>query len=224
MKETIYTIPISEVFEPKQGCPLCTLQRQLEERWVQYITGAAMMEPDVRLATNSEGFCADHLHAMIGQQNRLSVALLLQTRLEHLLAHLDDKPRGKQSSPNSCFVCNRIDRELARLCGNLVAVWAREPGFRELYAAQQYLCLVHHQPLLHAAQGLRGRDRTPFLLATNELLRRGLSPAKADIDAFCKLFDHRSAGGERPSEQVAQAVEHAGMRLCGDAFHSGKGR
>lgn len=224
MKESIYTIPISEVFEPKQGCPLCALQRQLEERWVQYITGAAMMEPDIRIATNAEGFCGRHLHAMLGQRNRLSVALLLQTRLEQLLAQTNNTPRNKKLSHNaSCFVCGRVERELDRLCDNLVAVWTREGSFRELYAEQEYLCLPHHQLLIYAAQRMRGRDRALFLHQTATLLRRGLEPVKADIDAFCKLFDHRSAGSGRPPQHVAESVERAGMRLCGDSFEIGKG-
>ena len=56
MKETIYTIPINEAFEAKCGCPLCTLRRKLERDSVEYIMGAAMMEPDVRIETNKRGF------------------------------------------------------------------------------------------------------------------------------------------------------------------------
>ena len=54
MKDTIYTIPVSEVFEPKEGCPLCRMRDTLEERCLEYIMGAAMMEPDVRQDTNRQ--------------------------------------------------------------------------------------------------------------------------------------------------------------------------
>ena len=57
MKESIYTIPISEVFEPRCGCPLCRLRDTLEQRCIDYIMGAAMMEPDIRIRTNEQGFC-----------------------------------------------------------------------------------------------------------------------------------------------------------------------
>lgn len=56
MKESIYTIPVSEILEPRQGCPLCILRDTLEKRAVEYIMGAAMMEPDVRQETNRQGF------------------------------------------------------------------------------------------------------------------------------------------------------------------------
>jgi hypothetical protein len=50
------------------------------------------------------------------------------------------------------------------------------------------------------------------------LLRRGLEPAKADIDAFCRLFDYHSAGSGQPPAAVAAAVETASERLCGYRF------
>ena len=55
MKEDICSIPISELFEPKEGCPLCRMDKMLEDRLAEYITGAAMMEPDVRIETNRLG-------------------------------------------------------------------------------------------------------------------------------------------------------------------------
>jgi hypothetical protein len=227
MKESIYTIPISEVFEPKQGCPLCALAVILEERWVQYITGAAMMEPDVRVRTNEEGFCARHLTAMLGQRNRLSVALILQTRLQYLLDHAGETPEGagglfakKKSAPveASCFVCDRVERELARLADNIVTVLGREESFRALYREQEFLCAPHYSALAAASVKLRGQLGREFLADTAVLLRRGLEPAKADIDAFCKLFDYHSAGGEQPPQQVATAVETAAERLSGYRF------
>lgn len=37
MRDNIYTIPVSEVFEPKCGCPICRLRDTLENRCVEYI-------------------------------------------------------------------------------------------------------------------------------------------------------------------------------------------
>ena len=77
MREDITTIPVSEVFEPRDGCPICRMRNRLEERVVEYITGAAMMEPDVRIETNKKGFCFTHYQQMLKRRNRLSVALML---------------------------------------------------------------------------------------------------------------------------------------------------
>ena len=44
MKETICTIPINDIFMPKCGCPFCRMESMLEEQYVKFITGDAMME------------------------------------------------------------------------------------------------------------------------------------------------------------------------------------
>ena len=65
MRESILTIPISEILEPREGCPICRMRDMLEQRTVEYIMGAAMMEPDVRIETNRAGFCSAHFAQML---------------------------------------------------------------------------------------------------------------------------------------------------------------
>ena len=52
MRESILTIPVNEVFEPREGCPICAMRNTVEQHISEYIMGAAMMEPDVRMETN----------------------------------------------------------------------------------------------------------------------------------------------------------------------------
>ena len=54
MAEKIYTIPINEAFDKTlesetPDCPLCLMRNMLEKNELERITGAAMMEPDVRI-------------------------------------------------------------------------------------------------------------------------------------------------------------------------------
>ena len=51
--EKIYTIRISEAMEKKCGCPLCTVESDLQNDEVERILGASMMEPNVRVQTNA---------------------------------------------------------------------------------------------------------------------------------------------------------------------------
>ena len=64
MRDDICTIPISEVFEENDGCPICRMRDTIEERITEYILGDAMMEPDVRISTNQVGFCEEHYDKM----------------------------------------------------------------------------------------------------------------------------------------------------------------
>ncbi len=88
MRESILTIPVTDIFEPKCGCPICRLRDTLEQRTVEYIMGAAMMEPDVRMETNKLGFCKTHFEQMRACKNRLSLALMLQSHLQDMQKHI----------------------------------------------------------------------------------------------------------------------------------------
>jgi len=121
MRDSITSIPVSEVFEPRDGCPICRMRDRLEERVVEYITGAAMMEPDVREDTNKQGFCITHYRQMLKRRNRLSVALMLESHLaeteKKVFAGLPlvgkrttKQVRAEEKAADSCFVCNQGNR------------------------------------------------------------------------------------------------------------------
>ena len=82
MREDLCSIPIHDVFLPKDGCPFCRMRDMLEDRMATYITGAAMMEPDVRVETNRLGFCEEHFNQILARGSRLSVALILESLLD----------------------------------------------------------------------------------------------------------------------------------------------
>lgn len=220
MKESIYTIPISEAFEELHGCPICRVRHTLENRWVEYITGAAMMEPDVRLETNRLGFCSRHYADMLGQKKRLPVALMLQTHLAEMGERLGQKPgfNKKQGlNTETCFVCDKIGVELDRLLDNLVVFWSREPDFQTLYMQQEYVCMPDCDALLKSAgKKLRGQAHAEFSRITRELTSKRLNVLKADIDAFCMLFDYRSTGGAPPPQEVSEAIENSILFLAGE--------
>ena len=85
MREDITSIPISDVFEPRDGCPICRMRNLLEERVADYITGPAMMEPDVRIETNKQGFCFTHYRMMLSGRSRLSVAQSVAANIDTLI-------------------------------------------------------------------------------------------------------------------------------------------
>lgn len=85
MAEQIYTIPINEAFEEIGGCPLCRMKKKLERESLEYVMGAAMMDPDVRIRTNRLGFCRGHYDDMIAMKNRLSLTLMLESHLDEVM-------------------------------------------------------------------------------------------------------------------------------------------
>ena len=142
MKDSIYTIPLSEVLEPKDGCPICRLRNILENRCLEYIMGAAMMEPDIRMETNREGFCFSHFQRMLKAKNRLSLALMLESRLAYvaeneLSAHPAKGGLFRKNAPvapqkQSCFVCSEVNRVMDRMLQTLIHTLEKDESFRSL--------------------------------------------------------------------------------------------
>lgn len=82
MKEKIYTIPVTEAFKVDCECPMCTLEKKLEEEYIDYVLGPSLMEPDSRTDTNAKGFCRKHYELLYSKQvNRLGLGLIIDTHL-----------------------------------------------------------------------------------------------------------------------------------------------
>ncbi len=82
MKESIYTIPVTEAFSVECECPICILERNCEEKSIDYFLGASLMEPDVRIETNKKGFCRNHYELLYNKKsNQLGLGLMLDTHI-----------------------------------------------------------------------------------------------------------------------------------------------
>lgn len=175
MREDICSIPISEIFEPKDGCPFCRMRDMLEDRMATYITGAAMMEPDVRVETNRLGFCHQHFEQILQRGSRLSVALILESLLDE--AGKDILPEDDKLAPkkilaaadrraHSCFVCENVEKNMQHLSATVIKLWQSEPEFRTLYSEQTHICLPHYSFILAAAQKMPRKNFQPFAAET----------------------------------------------------------
>ena len=205
MRESLLTIPINEVFEPKCGCPICNMRNSVEEHICEYIMGAAMMEPDVREETNELGFCLTHYNMLLKQNNRLSLALMLNTHLAQFREEILDKKDGVFNKgakakkladmKETCFVCAKVDWGVNHMLETVFTMFKNDEGFRKLYSAQEYLCIPHYRKLMTAAQSkLKKDDLKAFCDATDELVGKYAKALNSDVKEFCDSFDYRNAG------------------------------
>lgn len=226
MKDSIYTIPVSEVFEPMDGCPICRLRDTLEKRCIEYIMGAAMMEPDIREETNKAGFCASHFNMMLHSRNRLSIALMLESHLDFIKKDIfeqkhsqvkqglfkksDGRIERARTMTQTCYVCDKIQWALSRMVDTTLNLWEKEESFRQLYAKQPVLCLEHYTLLADRAQAKMSPKSLPdFLTITTSLTKKYLDSLKEDVSSFCKLYDYRNAGKGDPEPNVVTSIERA---------------
>ena len=210
VKETIYSIPINESFEITDGhCPVCRLHRKLTEDTLDYILGAAMMEPDVRRRSNDQGFCTAHLSALLKRQKRLPLSLILQTHLDTLA---DNEKLLLGESP--CFVCVRAGGFLAAYYSNIIYLWHKEDSFRKKWDDRHFICKPHAAGLAAAAPlTLHKKDAAGFLQSLRKKEEAAARQISESLGIFIRSFDHRFAG--EPLGEHKQAVQRAAEYLAG---------
>ena len=213
MQENICSIPVNDVFMPRDGCPMCRMRDMLEMRKAEYVTGSAMMEPNVRVRTNQEGFCYRHFSMMIKQGKRLSNALILESHLEEVMRKLSlTNPRGKfdkkkleqlDNMAKDCFICRDIKDNMENMVRIVHAMWISEPEFRQLYGEQPYICLEHYILLLSVDQKGLGKSFDAFYQATY------LMELKEDVHHFSAMFDYRNEEADwgNSRDSIERAVE-----------------
>ncbi len=205
MRYDITNIPVAEVFEEGDGCPICRLRNMLEKRAVEYITGAAMMEPDIRIQTNQKGFCLTHYRQVLGQRNRLSVALTMESRLEELEKQVFSgsfigkaaKKQAKDAAAalSSCYVCEQMEAAMAKMLATVCRTWEGQREFRELFEKQDSLCLPHFAALVETSTGAMSKKAQPdFAKAASLLAKNYLATLREDVHHFCGMYDHSNAG------------------------------
>lgn len=231
MLEKIYTIPVNEAFEASRddascGCPMCALYNQLEENELDRILGAAMMEPDVRIETNAQGFCDTHFKMMFVRKNRLGLGLILESHI----AEITKGQKGKVLSlkgagvdqeeklaklENSCYVCKRIEFSFKKMVATILYLWENDPDFRTKCAAQPYFCLPHYRRLLSEGRaGMNKKTFSAFYEQISGIEMQYLEKLGGDVSWFCKKFDYRY--NDEPWYDSKDAVERAMRFLSGD--------
>ena len=222
--EQIYMIPVTEAFEATRGsvdcgCPICRLYKKLQEDELDIILGASMMEPDIRIKTNEQGFCLTHYNMMLGRRRMLGMGLILESHL----AEVEKKLRGpailgdkRQSAINAigklecdCYVCGRIEKNIGAMIATAVYLWEQDyNGFRKLFSEQAWFCMPHYRAMVdYALKKLPKRSYHAFYDAAYEIQHNYLTALTGDVSWFCKKFDYRY--NEEPWYNSKDAVERA---------------
>ena len=230
--EQIYMIPVSEAFEATAanhecGCPICRLYKKLQEDELDIILGASMMEPDIRIKTNEQGFCLTHYNMMLGRRRMLGMGLMMESHLAEVAkklrgpAVLGDKRASAISSLGKlecdCYVCTRIDKNLAAMISTTVYLWDQDyNGFRKRFDEQPWFCMPHYRAMIeYASKKLSKRSYHAFYDAAYEIQERYLKELSGDVSWFCKKFDYRY--DEEPWYNSKDSVKRA-IRFLGGSF------
>ena len=240
MKETIYTIPVSEAFETQDECPFCAMERAAERSAIRYVAGpaASYMEPDVRAATDKAGFCREHMKKLYDYGNTLGAALMLQTYMAGLLEEFSYEAEnftmppkkslfgGKKAASNedayhrrlqqrvdSCYLCDKIEYNMQRYFETFF-VLTKDAEFRKKVEGTKGFCLRHFARLLQMAEEkLPNSQREWFYPTVYSLMEENLVRVKEDLDWLVAKYDYRNAG--KPWGNSQDALQRTMQKLEG---------
>ena len=228
--EQIYTIPVNEAFDlvgekPECGCPLCVLYRKLQNDEIDIILGASMMEPDIRIKTNEQGFCLSHYEIMLKRKRMLGMGLMLESHLAEVKKKLMGPglfTNKRLSAINAlgelerdCYVCKRIEKNLDAMTATAVYLWESDPAFKKKFSAAPYFCLPHFRAMTeYASKKLNKRSFPEFYDAAYAVVEKYLDTLQGDVSWFCKKFDYRY--DDEPWYNSKDSVPRAVKFLSGD--------
>lgn len=225
MRDDICTIPVSEVFEVNDGCPICRMRDTIEERIIEYILGDAMMEPDVRIETNKVGFCEWHYDKMMSRRGRLQLALMLETHIDEINKNIFNKnifksslSRGKKAATVSetCFVCDKIEYGISRMINTIYRCYENEKDFRDMFNNQDMFCLPHYERLItgadkHILRSYHGEFTKNLTRITGDYSKK----LHEQLTDYVKIYDYRTKKEDVNSSESRDSVERTVAFLNG---------
>ena len=228
--EQIFTIPVNEEFDACRddaacGCPICRLYRRLQRDELDIILGASMMEPDIRIMTNEQGFCGRHYEMMLTRKRMLGMGLILESHLaevnkkiaaKSLLGLPSASSLPKISALNSsCYVCGRIEKNLNAMISTVIYLYENEDEFKVKFSKQPYFCLPHYESMVsYASKKMNKKLFKEFFEAAQKIQNGYAKTLENDVSWFCKKFDYNYEN--EPWYNSKDSVPRAVRFLTGD--------
>lgn len=242
MKETIYTIPLTDAFMADDECPFCFIERKLEQEAVSFIMGPAYMEDDIREATDKLGFCRHHYKMMYDYGNKLGNALILHTYYQKLNKELSQqmnnftpqkasfidrmkKSPARTESSNalsgwlkerelSCYVCNHINDKYPRYIDTFLQLVLHDADFMALLKKSKGLCLHHFADILDTAEvKLKDKDKEALYPVLFERMIDNFKRLEDDISWFVNKYDYRNKEADWKTSR--DAIQRCIQKLTG---------
>ncbi|MCR5202637.1 MAG: DUF6062 family protein [Lachnospiraceae bacterium] len=215
MKEQLYTIPVNDAFDTDCECPLCHIKRDLENEAIEFVMGPSYMQDDIRAETDKIGFCARHIDMMYKSNNRLGLALMMNTHNDRVIENIrlltkDGAPKKKglfsgkgnqEESPvlefihkldTSCYVCDKINHTFDRYVATIFHLWKKDSNFITKFKNCKGFCTHHFGVLYKEADTLSGKSREEFLNALTEVYLTNMDRVNGDVSWFIDKFDYKN--------------------------------
>lgn len=241
MKDTIYTIPLTDAFKAKDECPFCFIARKLEQDSISFTLGCSYMEDDIRAVTDKMGFCDDHFKKLYDYGNKLGLALILHTHYQSIYKDLSkalgdttlgnasmfhkffkSRDTSATSSPaskkikertDSCYICDRVNTDMERYTETFFYLMSSNPDFKELFKNSKGFCLPHFAKLIDLAPlHLKDTEKEEFFELSKEKVLESLKRIEGDLSWFIDKYDYRNR--DKPIGAAYDAIPRGIQKLA----------
>lgn len=240
MKETLYTIPLTDAFHANDECPFCFIERNVEQDLLDFTlgSGSSYMESDIREATDQAGFCRTHFQKMFNYGNTLGNAWILKTHYELMNKELKKQikmfSRGKTSlmqkikkeeSPNSlsdwalqrdtsCYICKRFDDTYKRYMDTFFFMYKKDDALTNMLKDSKGFCLHHFGDIMkYSETALNDKQKDTFYPLIFDLMEKSLERVGEDIAWLVEKFDYKNKDADWKNSK--DAVQRGMQKLRG---------
>lgn len=214
---------IFESFENDCGCPLCAIEKIVEQNICKELLADGCMDDDVRMLVNSNGFCEKHFNLLFSMPSKLSLALQVETRLKTLKNKAFVKPKNvwqakKQArilkgELKTCIVCSYVQSEMIKYYKTIAKIYDELPNdWHEKLLNTNGFCFKHYSELLLYAQyaGTKSKKYLNDLFSAQE---KRVNKADELLNRFCTRHDYRNIG--KPLGEAENALPHSSELFYG---------
>ncbi len=233
MKEVLYTIPVNDIFATDCECPICEMRRRLEQDAVEFTMGPSYMEDDIRLTTDKVGFCERHMQQLYDFENRLGIALIMNTHMQNIMKEVQARQKkGRKSAglftkkeltaigayadslEHSCYICDRIANTFQRYVATTFYLYDQDETFRTKFKKSKGFCVEHYSMLYETApRYLSGNTLAEFTTILDRLFLENFKRVQEDVSWFIDKFDYRNT--DAPWKNSKDAIPRAMTKLNG---------
>lgn len=192
---------IHEKFKVDCECPLCEIQKVVEEQFLYEFLNDAVMEDNTRIKVGKKGFCARHFDMLFARQNKLSVALQIGTRVDNVKNLINDKKSVgsavKQAdailnAQKTCVICDLVEESMTKYYKTIAQMFERERDFFKTLIKSKGFCLNHYAQLLKYSRSA-GFIAKEYVSILGGVQSRNMERLQQDLKKFCDKHDYRNA-------------------------------
>ena len=219
----IGTMLIDENFDGKIECPVCRIQKKIDERLTEQYLGEGVMEDDTRKEVNKLGFCLHHYSKLHASRSKLGLALQVSTRLNTIMDNVEKAKNTKSAKKQAenvlnlgktCVVCKYLDMHMVRYYKTIAQVYSNVASFRQRLKDTPGFCLEHYAELLNYSS-FAGKEQENYLADLYAVESKLLADLKENVDDFTIHNDYRNIG-KSISKEAKECLKTASCVFYGE--------